>query len=47
MKKLKGKYADQDEDERRLRMELLGHKEAQKQPQSKGTILQYLLFCTL
>eukprot|EP01048_Picozoa_sp_COSAG05_P009498 COSAG05_NODE_785_length_7361_cov_460.024397_5_plen_151_part_00 len=25
-KKLKGKYADQDEDERNLRMELLGHK---------------------
>ena len=25
-KKLKGKYADQDDDERRIRMELLGHK---------------------
>ncbi len=36
-KKLKGKYADQDEDERRLRMELLGHKEpGQQHPQTKG-----------
>jgi hypothetical protein len=38
-KKLKGKYADQDEDERKLRMQLLGHKEpAQKQALDDGKL---------
>jgi len=35
-KKLKDKYADQDEDERALRMELLGHKPAPK-PKNKSS----------
>jgi len=43
-KKLRGKYADQDEDERRLRMELLGHKEPEeKYPQTKGKTDHHLL----
>lgn len=38
-KKLKGKYADQDEDERKLRMQLLGHKKpAQKQALDDGKL---------
>ena len=43
-KKLKGKYADQDEDERRLRMELLGHKKpGEKHTQTKGKTDYHLL----
>ena len=36
LKKLKGKYADQDDDERRLRMELLGHKQRQDEGKKAG-----------
>jgi hypothetical protein len=38
-KKLKAKYADQDEDERSIRMELLGHKP------KKGGVCFCLCFC--